>query len=498
MPLVSGELAWPASTPAQRPAPLPPGVLLRFRLDPAGLTLVQRSGATAELDRRLARLRRSLQPAALARALPAARAPAHEEPEAVAREDQQPAQRELSQGARNSLEWQARSRSMQAYAGAAQRLSALDRAPPAVTATTAPMVPLWLDGELILVRRGQGGSRSERGGAAPGSFEGSWLDWPSLAASLLREATALLPGARLVAAGAGDDGQRRLAALPVRLVPGATPAVPARGASVLGILGVAWSGVLLAAGAVLALLLGAHALGERRAAFVSAVSHELRTPLTTFRAYTEMLASGKIEDAERRQSYLETLRREALRLGHLVENVLAWARIEKGARARIEPVAVDELLDRSRERLAERCALAGMQLVVEPAPAGRYALADPVAVEQVLFNLVDNACKYATSATEQRIELRASVAQGAVLLRISDRGPGVPPDARARLFRPFGRSARDAAGSAPGVGLGLALGRRLARAMGGDLVLEDGRPGACFVLRLKSSSSGLPSRARVQ
>ena len=72
------------------------------------------------------------------------------------------------------------------------------------------------------------------------------------------------------------------------------------------------------------------ALSERRGAFVSAVTHELRTPLTTFRMYAEMLAEGMVPSPEARQKYLETLRREADRLAHLVENVLQYARLERG------------------------------------------------------------------------------------------------------------------------------------------------------------------------
>ena len=73
-------------------------------------------------------------------------------------------------------------------------------------------------------------------------------------------------------------------------------------------------------------------LSERRGAFVSAVTHELRTPLTTLRMYTEMLADGMVPDEPRRRSYLQTLRAEADRLGHLVENVLAYSRLERNRR----------------------------------------------------------------------------------------------------------------------------------------------------------------------
>jgi signal transduction histidine kinase len=235
---------------------------------------------------------------------------------------------------------------------------------------------------------------------------------------------------------------------------------------------------------------GAVTLSERRGAFVSAVTHELRTPLTTFRMYTEMLADGMV-DERRRDRYVRTLQAEAERLGHLVENVLAYARLERNRHGgRVEVLPVAEVVARCQEHLAARAAQAEMTLVVAiDAAADAELRVDAAAVERVLFNLVDNACKYAASATDRRIHLEAGApAGGAVTLRVRDHGPGVDPRDARRLFRPFSKSAKEAAQTAPGVGLGLALGRRLARAMGGALRVEPNTTerggGACFALQL--------------
>lgn len=192
--------------------------------------------------------------------------------------------------------------------------------------------------------------------------------------------------------------------------------------------------------------------------------------------------------AERRAKYLDTLRIEADRLSHLVENVLAYARLERGKlSSRLEAIPPSAIVTRSRGRLADRAEQAGMQLTVEEGIAGDepMVLADPTAVEQILFNLVDNASKYATNAADKTIRLRVRQADGAVLLEVSDGGPGIPFDQQRSLFRPFSKSAHQAAHSAPGVGLGLALSRRLARSMGGELTYQgtDGQ-GARFVLAL--------------
>jgi signal transduction histidine kinase len=111
--------------------------------------------------------------------------------------------------------------------------------------------------------------------------------------------------------------------------------------------------------------------------------------------------------------------------------------------------------------------------------------ADPGAIEQILFNLVDNAAKYATSTHDPCVEVTAGRTGTHAIIRVRDHGPGIALVESRRLFQPFSKSAKDAANSAPGVGLGLALSRRLAREMKGELSLEpvDG-PGACFVLTL--------------
>jgi signal transduction histidine kinase len=278
-----------------------------------------------------------------------------------------------------------------------------------------------------------------------------------------------------------------LAALPARLVAGPAPEEPQRGWSPVGLsLAIAWGCLAMVAVAIAALLRGVLALSERRGTFVSAVTHELRTPLTTFRLYTEMLDEGMVPEEAARQSYLRALRREADRLGHLVENVLTFARLERGRpdhhRERVTPA---ELFDRLVPRLAERARRDGMDLLARAAEPAASLHTDLSLVEQILSNLVDNATKYARTAVDRRIHLEAEVAGHRLELTVRDHGPGLSRRASRRLFRPFSKSAHDAAHSAPGVGLGLALSRRIARALGGELQLKQDSPeGACFLLTL--------------
>ncbi len=342
----------------------------------------------------------------------------------------------------------------------------------------------WLGEELVLTRRVEF--------ADTWRIQGCWLDWPSLRASLLANVHDLLPGASLQPATdpTNPPDGRHLVALPLRLETGPlTPAIPASWSPLRFTLVLAWVGAFLAALAVALLLHGTLALSERRAAFVSAVTHELRTPLTTFHMYSEMLAEGMVADPGQQRSYLETLRSEACRLGHLVENVLAYARLERGrARGRTETLTVTALLEHTRERLAPRAEQAGLTLLVEAGTAADLAVCTDVsAVEQILFNLVDNAAKYAApTASEPTLHLEVLPPERKfVRLRVRDHGPGIEAGVAARLFQPFSKSAQEAAHSAPGVGLGLALCRRLARTLGGGLVHDSSvTTGTAFILKL--------------
>jgi signal transduction histidine kinase len=439
-----GRLATP------RPEGSSPLAALRGMIDGAALS--------ARLDGSLLTVERSVPP-------PAPRAPA-----AAADPGQQ-------QALLNVQEFQAR----EAQLAASNALAPV--APRPTEVRVGLLQPLWLGDELVLARR----VAIDRGRLV----QGVWLDWPALRAWLLGSVRDLFPEAALVPVRDGEpDPGRRLAALPVRLEPGRPAAAMPPGGSPVGLtLLVAWASAVVAVLAVGGLLWGLATLDERRSAFVSAVTHELRTPLTTFRMYADMLAEGMVADDEQRRAYLATLQREAERQSHLVENVLAYSRLERGRYARTRAVAVEvgPLLASVLPPLQAQAARAARPLEVslDDACAAARVQVDPAAVERVLFNLVDNACKHARAAADPTLQLQGRVEGGAVRLTLADRGPGVAAGLRRRLFRPFHKPAEDAAGAAPGVGLGLALSRRLARAQGGDLRLtQTGPEGSRFTLTL--------------
>ena len=310
--------------------------------------------------------------------------------------DQQVAQQASSwqrQSLLNSQERRARAGNYQELNRMAQAQNGSEVSVPGGAVRVGWMKPVWFGEALVLARRVSVSGRSV--------IQGLWLDWPGVKSWLLPMISDLLPRADLSPAGPepGDRETRRLAALPALLVPGpiaSATSPPVVGWSPLAItLAIAWACVLLGAGAAAVLLRGVMALSERRGAFVSAVTHELRTPLTTFRMYTEMLSGGMVLEEEKRRSYLTTLAREAERLGHLVQNVLAYSRLERGRPGgALETVAIGDALARVARHLGERAEQAGMTLVIDDDPGTQAAKvrADISAVDQVLFNLVDNAC----------------------------------------------------------------------------------------------------------
>jgi signal transduction histidine kinase len=338
--------------------------------------------------------------------------------------------------------------------------------------------PLWFEGSLFLIRRGM---------TFANYAQGTLVDEGKLKEQLLAEARPLLPGAKLIRVENEPDDSFVLASFPFKLMPGSMGAthtsIPKTiSASLL----VGWLAVLIALIAAYFLIANVMKLSERRASFVSAVTHELRTPLTTFRLYSDMLSSGAVKE-EKRPMYLSVLSREADRLSHLVENVLAFSKIERGsARSTVSKTELNGLLESFRERFSTRLEAADLKLNLSTSEPIAATL-DRSALEHILFNLIDNAAKYAAASDPPIVDLSARIRKGRIEISVRDNGPGISKAECNRVFRPFHKSAEQAAETKPGVGLGLALSKRLAQSMGGKLACrtrEDGGTGACFVLSL--------------
>lgn len=361
---------------------------------------------------------------------------------------------------------------------------------------STPFAPVWINSELMLVRK-----VSEPTGDI---VQGVWINSQKLIAKLLVEIEDLFPDAKLKPVEQNIDqflsgykpqsGYRTMVKFPLQLQTNEFKSIKLNTISYFnGPIGLAWLGAFFAILASFFMLRSVINMSERRASFVSSVTHELRTPLTTFRLYSDLLASGMVQDKEKQQNYLGTLKHEAERLTHLVDNVLSYSQIEKGsAKAKIESISISSLMSRMESRLSERASedLMLINITYTSDIGEQTILVDITAVEQIIFNLIDNACKYASGQNYgDQIDVNIMSHQKSFIFQVCDEGPGVDPKETKRLFRPFHKSAKEAADTKPGVGLGLALCKRLARAMRGDLTVSPSQDtsGACFQLTLPKS-----------
>jgi signal transduction histidine kinase len=357
-----------------------------------------------------------------------------------------------------------------------------------VVSIVGGVVPIWTAGPepmLVLARSLQGESES--------AHILSVLDWRHLVSQLHDDISDLVPDAELrpIRSGPSPAPERALTALPFELA-GTVPPVRSPGWTPLRLgLVLMWSAAVVALAAVALGGLSLWELSQRRMRFVSTVTHELRTPLTTIRLYIDMLAQGMVVDPEKRIEYLETLRTEADRLDRLVRNVLDFSRLENQTpRFDRRRVQLCSLLGTVTERWQNACLRSGKTLVMSNEIDSSFELVtDAAIVEQILGNLIDNACKYSKDATNPQIELKAQpLDHGRIVLEVQDYGPGVKEAERAAIFRPFRRGVASAELSG-GVGLGLALAARWARLLGGSLELAPAstKSGACFRLILNAA-----------
>jgi two-component system phosphate regulon sensor histidine kinase PhoR len=226
-----------------------------------------------------------------------------------------------------------------------------------------------------------------------------------------------------------------------------------------------------------------------RSALVGVVSHELRSPLTAITGYTQTLLNDGPWDEQTEHDFLEVVAVSAQRLSALVDNMLDAATIEAGAlRLQREPVRVERIAERV---LAQRRLFAGTcSLHLETPASLPLADADPVRVEQVVSNLIENAIKYSPHGGAIRVKVGTDD-DGMLVTSVSDHGTGITADDTSRLFEAFYR-VESKARSTRGVGLGLYICRCLVESHGGRIWV-DSQPGrgSTFAFTLPALSDGL-------
>ncbi len=232
-----------------------------------------------------------------------------------------------------------------------------------------------------------------------------------------------------------------------------------------------------------------------RAALLTSISHDLRTPLASILgALTSLRSYGEIYDAKTRDELMATVQSEAERLNRFIGNLLDMTRLESGAVAlKPEPVEAAEIVGTALRRAGR--IVADHRVELDFAPGLPLLKADYLLLEQVLFNLLDNAAKFAPAGTTIRFIGRRD--GDFVALRVEDEGPGVPEAERERIFDKFYRiHAQDR--QRAGTGLGLAISRGFVEAMGGTIVADNrgDRSGAVFTVRIPAAEAETIAPAR--
>ena len=226
-------------------------------------------------------------------------------------------------------------------------------------------------------------------------------------------------------------------------------------------------------------------LSHLRSQFVSNVSHELKTPVALMRLYAESLLLGRVPEEEKKKEYLNVIAQESERLTALVDNVLDFGRIEAGRKQyEFEDCDLAEIVEKVMRVFEEPYEKKGYRFAFKCGERPFPLRGDPAALTQIVFNLIDNAVKYSQKAKQREIHIEL-VRGDKIMLKVSDRGPGVPAEAREEVFEPFIRLGDEMRREVGGNGLGLPIVRHAARAHGGEVIVEDHTGGgATFVVSL--------------
>jgi len=275
----------------------------------------------------------------------------------------------------------------------------------------------------------------------------------------------------------------------------------------LGVMGaIAIAGILLS----MRFLLRQMELANLKSHFVSNITHELKTPLAAIQLYTETLEAGRFETEAQEKKFLAIIRKETVRLTHLINNILDFARIEQGKkRYRFEPASVGDVVQGVLDAYAYQLRSKGFEVRMDVAPDLPPVWLDRDALGQAVLNLLDNAVKY--SRERKEIDVRVAAAPengagsaahagpgvvvgargrgrdgaGAVEIVVRDHGIGIPLREQARVFAAFYRVDKGLEHDVKGSGLGLAVVKHVAEAHGGSVSLDSRQgEGSTFTLRL--------------
>src|SRR5688500_12481808 len=233
------------------------------------------------------------------------------------------------------------------------------------------------------------------------------------------------------------------------------------------------SGLVVIAGLIVVLVAAERErrLSALKSDFVANVSHELKTPLSLVRMFGELLLSGRVASDDKRRESLQIIVTESERLTALTEHVLDFAKFERGKSAfDFHEGDVGQAVVRAVDIYKYRAEREGVEVDVSIDPHLPPVMFDERSLELLLMNLLDNALKYAKDGKKVSVDVRAGASD--IAIRVSDKGPGIPPHERRRIFERFVRGSAGTEKQIRGSGIGLALVKHIAESHGGRAWVE--------------------------
>ena len=243
-------------------------------------------------------------------------------------------------------------------------------------------------------------------------------------------------------------------------------------------------------------LLQARRLAEEssaaKAKFLSMMSHDLRTPLTTIYGNAQLLATEAERLTPDQREAVDTIMAACRLQMTLMTDILEFARADAGQiQVRPQSIVVRDAIARATELMRVQAIDAGLRFIVRECPTAVVAAADPDRLQQILLNLMTNAVKFTPPGGE--VAVSCDCDETSARIHVRDTGIGIAPDQLQRIFAPFVQLDASDSASRRGVGLGLAISRDLARAMGGDVSVKSAPgEGSCFTIELAALSALAP------
>ena len=233
---------------------------------------------------------------------------------------------------------------------------------------------------------------------------------------------------------------------------------------------------------------GERTTSESRALLISQVSHELRTPLQHILSFVSLMTDVDDLPSEERALYLGHIEEEIHHLARLVDDLVELSRVETGRfSVYTERLRLDQLVSEIVSRLTPRAEFRGLSLELDVVEQPAWVIADPLRVEQVLANLVGNACKFTPAGGSIRVSVERTDEH--VIVRVADTGHGIPSEALPHVFAPFYQV--NAHGR--GMGLGLHISQQIVQALGGEIWGESTLgAGSTFSFRLPRVANDTP------